>query len=158
MQKKQLFTVAVPLAAVILAGALIFSSSLAKGSAKDSHSNVAVAQAGPQDDPGMGGPGGGPEMGNFDQGPGMGQPGGMQGRGGQGMRQGMGMPGMGGPGISPVMVVGGEYVYVLRGNTLYQFSAKDLKQVRKVTLPDDGQGMRPQRMPGGGGNFQQRPQ
>ncbi len=31
----------------------------------------------------------------------------------------------------------GDYVYVLRGNTLYQYKADGLKLVTKVTLPDD---------------------
>ena len=91
--------------------------------------------------------------------------------GGPGMGQGMGMgPGMGGPGMmgmmpgmmrpdTPVMVATAEYVYVLRGNTLYQFSARDLKQLNKVMLEDERPGMRPGGRPGqmpGGGNVPQR--
>ncbi len=51
----------------------------------------------------------------------------------------------------------GDYVYVLRGNTLYQFAAKNLELVKKVTLEEDwpmgrgrGPGMGPGRKPGMG--------
>jgi hypothetical protein len=30
-----------------------------------------------------------------------------------------------------------DYVYVVRGNTLYQFDAKDLKLLNKATLEED---------------------
>lgn len=83
--------------------------------------NPAAAQAPPQ----------GPPPGN--------QMGGMQ-----PMMQG-GMGGMGG-GMQPMMpggmcvmnaiAVSGEYVYVVRGNTLYQFSAKTLKPVNKTPIEE----------------------
>jgi hypothetical protein len=84
--------------------------------------------------------------------------------GGPGMGM-MGGPGMGGPGMgrmmaAPVMVATSEYVYILRGNTLYQFSAKDLKQLNKVTLEEEPAGARSRPMMGGqggaGGNLPQR--
>ena len=56
---------------------------------------------------------------------------GMQGGFGGG-RMGMGMPMMGG-GTSAIAATA-EYVYVVQGNTLYQFSAKTLKQVNKAEL------------------------
>ena len=77
-----------------------------------------------QDRPPMG-PGqgmGGPGMG----GPGMGGPGGPGGMGGPGMMR-MGPP--------PTLTATDKYVYVLRGETLYQFSADGLKLLAKSELP-----------------------
>lgn len=59
-------------------------------------------------------------------------------QGGRGGRMGM-MPG-GGPGgwrpFGPVsMTATGGYVYVLQGDRLLQFSARDLKLTNKTTLP-----------------------
>jgi hypothetical protein len=85
-----------------------------------------------------------------------GQGGGFPGRpggGGQG-----GFPGGGGgfPGGPPMMGMGGggatmtateRYVYVLRGNTLYQFSAEGLKLLGKAELPQPTRQPRPE---GGG--------
>lgn len=65
------------------------------------------------------------------------------GRGGQG-RFGA-MPPLAGMRGGVALAAHGEYVYVLRGNTLYQFAAKDLKLVNKVTLEED----RPMGQPGG---------
>ena len=60
------------------------------------------------------------------QGPGMGGPG----MGGQGM--GPGMMRMGPP---PAIVATEKYVYVLRGETLYQFSADGLRLLARSELP-----------------------
>lgn len=52
-----------------------------------------------------------------------------------------------GPMMAPAAITAtGDHVYVLRGNTLYQFSAKDLKLLHKVALEDERPGM-----PGGFG-------
>jgi hypothetical protein len=158
--------------AVIVAGAIVFpwtrvqakstsattttlSAQARSASATDHHRGTLIAQAGQgMGNPGMMNPGmGGPGMMN----PGMGGPGMMNpGMGGPGM--GMGMPGMGRMGEPPVMVATADYVYVLRGNTLYQFSAKDLTQLHKVTLADENtpMRMRPQMAPqdNGGDNPQ----
>ena len=82
---------------------------------------MASAQA--QDRPPMGqGPGmGGPGMGM--SGPGMGGPGGVAG------------PGMMRMGPPPILTATDKYVYVLRGETLYQFSADGLKLLAKSELP-----------------------
>ena len=55
-----------------------------------------------------------------------------------------GGPGPGGParsglfgGGSAAMAAQGEYVYVVRGNTLYQFQVKGLTLVKKVTLEEE---------------------
>jgi hypothetical protein len=84
---------------------------------------------------------------------GFGQPGG-PGMGGPGM----GGPGMGGPPPRPEqaqMVVAGDYLFVLRGDTLYQFEVATLKLKNKVTLDpiaNQQQGFGP---PGGfGGGMQ----
>ena len=87
---------------------------------------------------GQGGPGGfgGPGGGGF--------PGGQGGFGGGGMIRGM----MGG-GMQPVVTATERYVYVLRGDTLFQYSAEGLKLIAKATLPQDEN----RRGPGGlGGN------
>ena len=64
--------------------------------------------------------------------------------GGQGMgmgEQGMGQPsGMPGPGMmrvgpQPILTATDKYVYVLRGETLYQFSTDGLKLLAKSELP-----------------------
>lgn len=78
---------------------------------------------------GQGGFPGGPGGGGFPGGPPMG---------------GMGMMGMGGGGAT--MTATDKYVYVLRGNTLYQFAAEGLKLLGKAELP---QPQRPQRPDGG---------
>ncbi len=44
-------------------------------------------------------------------------------------------PMMGGP---ATMIAHGDFLFVLRGNTLYQVSVKDLKLVKKMTLEEDG--------------------
>ena len=60
-------------------------------------------------------------------------PGGPGGQGGPG-----GFPGMGAmAGGGAALTAHGEFVFVVRGNTLYQFLAKDLKLVKKVTLSDE---------------------
>jgi hypothetical protein len=173
---------AVAAAALLFSVALLPAGAQVKSKSAKGSRSIQIAQGGPmqgdpmqggmmQGDPmqgGMmqGGPGMGPGMG----GPGMGQGGpgmgqGMPGMGGPGM-MGM-MPGMGRPGQTPVMVATAEYVYILRGNTLYQFSAKELKLLNKVTLEDEAPSMRPGGRPGGmqggmqggmpGGGMQQRP-
>jgi hypothetical protein len=51
---------------------------------------------------------------------------------------GFGGPGMGRPMRPPssgALAVSGKYVYVLQGNSLFQFSAEDLTQLKKVDLP-----------------------
>ncbi len=96
----------------------------------------------PQERPGQGGfPGGGPQ-GGFPGGgpqggfPGGGPQGGFPGGGfGQGGMRGPMMMGMGG---APATVTATDkYVYVLRGETLMQFSVDGLKLVAKTTLPRD---------------------
>ena len=110
---------------------------------------ITVVQA--QERPGQGGfpgggqqggfPGGGPQ-GGFPGGPQGGFPGGGFGQGG-GMRGPM-MMGMGG---APATVTATDkFVYVLRGDTLMQFSVDGLKLVAKATLPRDEP-----RQPGGPG-------
>jgi len=86
-------------------------------------------------------------------------PGGPGGRGfgpGGGMMPGMpgGMPMFAGARGSTALTARGDYVYVLRGNTLYQFLAEGLELVEKVTLEEDrpmgfghGPGMGPERRP-----------
>jgi hypothetical protein len=65
--------------------------------------------------------------------------------GGPGMAE-HGKPGMGGPGMRdhgmmmhmmsrPTMTATDKYVYILRGDTLYQFSADGLKLLGKAELP-----------------------
>jgi len=69
---------------------------------------------------------------------------------GPGFPPGPGMPGMG-P-MPPMMLGGaslcaaGDFVYVLRGNTLYQFRAKDLKLVNQAELPGPPRMMAPERV------------
>ena len=126
--------------------------------AKAQTSNVAAqqGQAGQQGGrPGFGGQGG-PGGGGFpggQGGPGGGGFGGGQGGpggGGFGGGQGGGMMrGMMGGGMQPVVTATERYVYVLRGDTLFQYSAEGLKLVAKATLPQDQR----QGGPGGpGGN------
>lgn len=68
---------------------------------------------------------------------------------GPGFPPGPGMPGMG-P-MPPMMLGGaslcaaGDFVYVLRGNTLYQFLARELKLVNQVQLPEPPRMMTPER-------------
>jgi hypothetical protein len=57
------------------------------------------------------------------------------------------MRGMMGGGMQPVVTATERYVYVLRGDTLFQYSAEGLKLVAKATLPQDQR----QGGPGGGG-------
>lgn len=64
--------------------------------------------------------------------------------GGMGMRMGAG-PMMGRPFAPPQMAVTNEYVYVLRGNTLFQLATRDLTQIRTLTLPGE---QPPRGMPG----------
>ncbi|MCX6361616.1 MAG: hypothetical protein NT029_17570 [Armatimonadetes bacterium] len=167
----------------VAAAALLFSAALLPAGAQikpknaKGSRNIQIAQGGPmQGDPMQGGMmqgdpmQGGMMQGGPGMGPGMGQ--GMPGMGGPGMGQGMPgmggpgmmgmMPGMGRPGQAPVMVATAEYVYILRGNTLFQFSAKELKLLNKVTLEEEGPSMRPGGRPGAqggmqGGGMQQRP-
>jgi len=81
--------------------------------------------------PGQGGFPGGPGQGGFPGGPGQGGfPGGPGGQGG--MRPMMGM--MGAPAS---LVATDKYVFVLRGDTLMQFTTDGLKLVGKTTLPRD---------------------
>ena len=100
---------------------------------------------------GQGGPGGGGFPGG-QGGPGSGGfPGGQGGPGGGGFPGGQGggmMRGMMG-GMQPVVTATERYVYVLRGDTLFQYSAEGLKLVAKTTLPQDENRQRP----GGGGGF-----
>lgn len=103
---------------------------------------------------GQGGPGGGgfpggqggPGGGGFG-GPGGGFPGGQGGFGGGGMMRGM----MGG-GMQPVVTATERYVYVLRGDTLFQYSAEGLKLIAKATLPQDQRQGGPGGPGGPGGN------
>ena len=60
-----------------------------------------------------------------------------------------GMPLLGGGRGGAALAVSGEYVYVLHGNTLYQFAAEDLKLVKKVTLEEDRPMGPPMGPPGG---------
>ncbi len=85
-----------------------------------------VAQAPPMP-PGAGGYGGQP-AGPPPGGPG---PGGMGGMMSGGMRPGM----MGGGMSMPAITAAGEYIYVVQGNTIYQYNAKTLKFVNKAPLP-----------------------
>lgn len=72
--------------------------------------------------------------------------------------------GFGGPGFNlrtaglrggGALAVSGEHVFVLYGNTLYQFAADDLKLIKKVTLQQE----RPFGPPGGwSGGFGPRPE
>jgi len=63
----------------------------------------------------------------------------------------LGQGGMKMGGGSGSVAASGNYVYVLSGNTLYQFSVDGLKLVAKTTLPlsDRGQGGRGQGRPDG---------
>lgn len=108
---------------VVLAAALVVAASVA-----------VLSQQYPSDQ----GQGNMPPQGQYGQGPppmpqgpgqmGPNQPGGFGGGG----RMGMGMPMMGGG--TPAIVATAEYVYVVQGNTLYQFSAKTLKLANKAEL------------------------
>ncbi len=60
-----------------------------------------------------------------------------------------GMPLLAPAGGGVALAAHGDYVYVLRGNTLYQFAAEGLELVKKVTLEDD-RPMGPGRGPGMG--------
>ena len=129
--------------------------------AKAQTSNVAAqqGQAGQQGGrPGFGGQGG-PGGGGFpggQGGPGGGGFGGGQGGpggGGFGGGQGGGMMrGMMGGGMQPVVTATERYVYVLRGDTLFQYSAEGLKLVAKATLPQDQRQGGPGGPGGPGGN------
>ena len=98
---------------------------------------------------GQGGPGGGGFPGGQGGPGGGGFPGGQGGPGGGfGGGQGGGMMrGMMGGGMQPVVTATERYVYVLRGDTLFQYSAEGLKLVAKATLPQDEN----RRGPGGPG-------
>lgn len=168
---------AVAAAALLFSVALLPAGAQVKSKSAKGSRGIQIAQGGPmQGDPMQGGMGmgqGGPMEGGMGQGMGMGMGQGGPGMGGPGMGQGMPgmggpgmmgmMPGMGRPGQAPVMVATAEYVYILRGNTLFQFSAKELKLLNKVTLEEEMPGMRPGGRPGGmqggmqGGGMQQRP-
>lgn len=94
-------------------------------------------------------PGAGPAPGGGAVGPGPGQ----NWPGNQGWPgAGQGFPGRQ-PGMMPMQMsyaaitATAEHVYVLRGNTLYQFAAKDLKLLNKVTLEPEAPAM-PGGMPG----------
>ena len=130
--------------------------------AKAQTSNVAVQQGQPGQQggrPGFGGQQGGPGGGGFpggQGGPGGGGFGGGQGGpggGGFGGGQGGGMMrGMMGGGMQPVVTATERYVYVLRGDTLFQYSAEGLKLVAKATLPQDQRQGGPGGPGGPGGN------
>lgn len=120
--------VAVVVVAVALASIAVFS---ARSKAAD--------EAGR---PPQGMPGGMPGMQGMPGMPGM-MPGGMPGMV-PGMMPGM-MPMMGAP---AQMTASGSYVYVLRGDTLYQYSTTGLKLVSQATLPAPKP---PHGMPPGGG-------
>ena len=100
---------------------------------------------------GQGGPGGGGFPGGQGGPGGGGFPGGQGGPGGGGFPGGQGGPGGGmmrgmmGGGMQPVVTATERYVYVLRGDTLFQYSAEGLKLIAKATLPQDD------RQRGGGG-------
>jgi len=122
--------------------------------AKAQTSNVAVQQGQPGQQggrPGFGGQGG-PGGGGF--------PGGQGGPGGGGFGGGQGGPGGGGGmmrgmmggGMQPVVTATERYVYVLRGDTLFQYSAEGLKLVAKATLPQDQRQGGPGGPGGPGGN------
>ncbi|MGC4044920.1 MAG: hypothetical protein QM758_14090 [Armatimonas sp.] len=116
-------------------------------------SGVYVLEQAKAQDPGL------PRQGGQGQGGFPGRPGGQGGFGGGfGGGQGggfpggppMGMMGMGGGGGASITATD-KYVYVLRGNTLYQFAAEGLKMLGKAELP---QPPRPQGLGGqGGGAF-----
>ena len=94
----------------------IVSSTLVAGAALFAAGFSWTGPAQAQDRPPMGqGPGTG--------GPGMGGPG------------GAGSPGMMRIGPPPVITATEKYVYILRGETLYQFSADGLKLLAKSELP-----------------------
>ena len=127
----------------------IFTGGAAAGAALTLFGMAAMERAQAQD-PGQGGqarPGG--QQGGF------GRPGGQGGFGGQ--QGGPGGGGFGGPGGMMGMMGGGgggtsiaatdKYVYIVRGNTLYQYAVEGLKLLAKAELP---QQPRPQ---GGGGGF-----
>lgn len=97
-----------------------------------SHSTPQVAYAAPGDQGQPMGPQGGMRP--------MGGPGGMGPMGGRGM----GGPGMGGPPAFP-MTANSTSVYILIGNTLYQYDAKTLKLLSKTQIE------MPQPQPGMGG-------
>ncbi len=74
--------------------------------------------------------------------------GGPGGQGGGMQSMGQGRPGGGSMGGASAaqMVATTDYLYVLRGNILYQYSVRDLSQVRKATLPESaGSGQQPGR-------------
>ena len=113
-------------------------------------------QGGQGGGPGFGGQGGQGGQGGFPGGPGGGGfPGGQGGPGGGGFPGGQGGPGGGmmrgmmGGGMQPVVTATERYVYVLRGDTLLQYSAEGLKLIAKATLPQDEMRQRPV----GGGGF-----
>ena len=100
---------------------------------------------------GQGGPGGG----GFPGGQGGPGGGGFGGPGGGGFPGGQGggmMRGMMGGGMQPVVTATERYVYVLRGDTLFQYSAEGLKLVAKATLPQDQRQGGPGGPGGPGGN------
>lgn len=129
--------------------------------AKAQTPNVAVQQGQPGQQggrPGFGGQGG-PGGGGFPGGQGGpgggGFPGGQGGPGGGGFGGGQGggmMRGMMGGGMQPVVTATERYVYVLRGDTLFQYSAEGLKLVAKATLPQDQRQGGPGGPGGPGGN------
>lgn len=83
--------------------------------------------------------------------PGFGGQGGPGGGFGGGQGGGM-MRGMMGGGMQPVVTATERYVYVLRGDTLFQYSAEGLKLVAKATLPQDQRQGGPGGPGGPGGN------
>lgn len=108
----------------------------------------------PGDGPGPDGPDGAGQPGGFA--PGQGGPGGGGEQRGPGMSSGMpGMPG-GGPGMrmapASTLAATSEYVYVLHGRTLYQYSAKGLSLIKKVTIAELAPQGGPMGGAGGGGN------
>lgn len=102
---------------------------------------ASVAVLSQQNNPPMGYPG--QDQGNPPPYPGQGQmnpgqmgpgPMGPNQPGGQGYGGGMGMPMMGRMGGSAAIAATADYVYVVQGTTLYQFSAKTLKLENKAEL------------------------
>ena len=129
-------------AALTLTGMAAMERASAKDPVQQGGGGFGGGQQGGQG--GFGGPGGQGGQGGFG-GPG----GGQGGRGGFGGGQGGGFPGMGmmGGGAATIAATD-KYVYILRGNTLYQYSVEGLKLLAKTEIP---QPPRPAGGLGGGG-------
>lgn len=145
-------------AALTVAGAAVISTAQAKDPAVKTSAARGVKAQTPADpeapQPPQGFPGGGGGQGPFG---GQGGPGGFPGGGpgGQGMRG----PMMGMMGAPATMTATDRYVFILRGDTLYQYSTDGLKLVGKAELPRDQRGPRGgQGGPGGPGGPGEPPQ